>query len=305
MTRLLCSPSGIILIIAFSAFNFINFPPNPNICLQSLLPKYDQHTTRLNSTFNYISTQTKENALHSPVDNHVEPYKNGVIKNIAGIDCKWTEAGNVQVPAIKGVVMRMEYGIGVGGALTINYNPYLLLNDGSIYEYPEESPYDLDIQKSKKSEPAKWGTWKESGKNMVVSLPQKNGAMETSVWEKNWFWTKPATSGESITGTFKTISGTGNTALGGSTMITFGKRISFNHRGQFTMASFGGAHTSDDAGSVAAYSSKDEAGIYTLNGYSIELKFNNGKTYRKLFYFYPDSHRHFGLGASVYLPAEK
>jgi hypothetical protein len=49
-------------------------------------------------------------------------------------------------------------------------------------------------------------------------------------------------------------------------------------------------------------SKSDESGTYKLDGYAIELKYNNGKTERRFFYFYPDSKKHFGIGYSVYMP---
>lgn len=50
---------------------------------------------------------------------------------------------------------------------------------------------------------------------------------------------------------------------------------------------------------------KDGAGKYVLNGYSLELRYNNGQVQQKSFYFYPDSKETFGIGTSAYVPAGK
>src|SRR6185503_3393920 len=134
--------------------------------------------------------------------------------------------------AIKGVVINMEYGMGVGGMMIAEYRPYLLLQNGSIYKYPKAAPYDLDVAASRAAEPTKWGTWKQEGKTLVVTLPEK-GVMKTERWDKHWFWARPATANEKMKGGFKTIGGGGNTALGGNSMIVVASNITFNTKGQF------------------------------------------------------------------------
>jgi hypothetical protein len=202
---------------------------------------------------------------------------------------------------IKGVVINAESGIGVGGMVIIEYNPYLLLQNGSVYRYPIVAPYDLDVAASKKVEPTKWGTWKLEGKTMVVTLPQK-GVMKTERWDDDWFWAKAPTANEKIKGAYETISGGGNTAMGGTTMVFSSRNIKFNEKGQFTMQKAAGGSNADFDVSTSAYSNSNAAGTYKLSGYSIEMRYNNGQVVRKLFYFYPDSRTTFGIGNDAYVP---
>lgn len=205
---------------------------------------------------------------------------------------------------IKGVAIHLEYGTGVGGMMITEYRPYLMLKDGSVFKYPDCSPYDLDVATSRQTQPTRWGTWKLEGKTLVVTLPEKNG-METDRWEQHWFWTIPAKPGEKITGSFTTISGGGNTALGGSAMTFSSANLSFNQQGQFTYERTGGGSNSAAGTSVSAYSSQNKAGTYTLNEFGLELKFNNGQVKRSMFYFYPDSHTTFGVNDDAYVAAKK
>jgi hypothetical protein len=204
---------------------------------------------------------------------------------------------------IKGVVINMEYGIGVGGMVIPEYRPYLLLQNGSIYQYPKVAPYDLDVAASRTAEPTKWGTWKQEGKTLVVTLPEK-GVMKTERWDKNWFWARPTTANEKMKGEFKTIGGGGNTAMGGNAMIVVASNITFNDKGQFTFLKTAGGSNSEAGVSTSTYSNSNSAGTYTLNGYSIELRFNNGQVVRKLFYYYPDSKTTFGIGDDAYVPVD-
>ena len=202
---------------------------------------------------------------------------------------------------IEGVVIHEEYGYGVGGMVIIEYEPYLLLKDGSILRDPRVSPYDLDIATSKQKEPDKWGTWTLRGKSLVVQMPEK-GVMKTNEWkDKRWYWTKPAAKGEIINGSFIAMSGGGNTIAGGTTMIAVSSNIRFNSKSQFTHATSAGATSGGADVSAGIYSQTDKAGSYKLNGYSIELYYNNGKTAKTLFYFFPDGKDTFGMGGHTYI----
>lgn len=202
----------------------------------------------------------------------------------------------VDAAGLEGIVIHEEYTYGVGGILILEYRPYLLLKDGSIFKHPKTSPYDVNAKTSKQNEPDKWGTWKLLGKTLVVQLPERGG-LKTYEWkEKQWYWTKPAVKGEVINGSFLTMSGGGNTASGGSTMIAVSSNIRFNNKGQFTHATSAGA----TSGGGGAYSETDKAGTYKLNGYSIELHYNNGQIVKTLFYFFPDGKDNFGMGGRTY-----
>lgn len=202
---------------------------------------------------------------------------------------------------IKGIVINAETGVGVGGMVIVEYRPYLLLQNGSIYRYPTVAPYDLNVAASKTAEPNKWGTWKLEGKTLAVTLPEK-GVLKTERWTGDWFWAKAPAANEKIKGAYMTIGGGGNTAMGGNTMISYSSNIKFNDKGQFTMTKSGGGSNTDFDVNSSAYSKSNAAGTYSLNGYSIELRYNNGQVLRKLFYFYPDSRTTFGIGDDAYVP---
>lgn len=206
---------------------------------------------------------------------------------------------------VKGIAIHLEYISGVGGAIYPSYEPYLMLTDGSVYDGPSVSPYHFDVAKSKHLEPRKWGAWKAVGKTIVINWPAKERAQDKSdTWEDNWFWARPATNGEKIEGSFKTISGGGNTALGGNVIVMSASNISFNKQGQFTFAGTSGGSNNGDFGVASStYAHKDGAGTYVLNGYSLELRFNNGQVKKQAFYFYPDSKETMGIGTSAYVPA--
>jgi len=218
------------------------------------------------------------------------------------IETPVTAPGQGLKPAdIKGFVIHQETGIGVGGMVILVQRPYLLLKDGTCYKHCEVSPYDLDVARSRQTEPKQWGVWSIEGKKFTVRM---NDDDKPDVWESNWHWARPAEKNEKIKGSWYTIGGGGNTALGGGSMVVSSGNITFNDKGQFTRLSTGGGSYAGPTGSVTAYSNKEAAGVYTLDGYSLELRYNNGTVVRQSFYFYPDSKEVFGLGDRDYVPVK-
>ncbi len=194
---------------------------------------------------------------------------------------------------IQGVFMHLESNFGVGGFMTQDYEPYLFLKDGTVYKYPKVCPYDLDVATSRQVESKKWGHWQKAGN--AIKIQWNDG--KTSSWDQ-WHLGQRASTGEKITGSFKSISGGGDVAFGGSTTVASMKVITMNPQGQFHLASSGGGTSAH----VTAYSNKNQGGTYQLDKYMITLKFNNGQEERRFFYFYHDSKKHFGLGSGVYVP---
>jgi len=206
---------------------------------------------------------------------------------------------------IKGIVLHQEYGMGVGGMMIINYNPYVLLQDGTIYSDPYVCIYDLDVTKSREVEPKKWGTWKQEGATtLVVTM---NSDHKADKWEgkAHWFWASPAKKEEKLEGTWSTISGGGNTAFGGGSVVMSSNVLTFNNQGQFTTESTGGGSYSGGTGSVTAYSNKNAAGTYLFDGYSLELRYGNGTVVRKTFCSYDDTREVWVLNTRAYTPDDR
>jgi hypothetical protein len=211
----------------------------------------------------------------------------------------------VKASELKGIVLHQEYGVGVGGMMIIKYNPYVLFNDGTIYSDPYVCIYDLDVARSRELEPKKWGTWKQEGATtMIVTMTADR---KPDKWEgkAHWFWAQPATKGEKLDGTWSTISGGGNTAYGGGSIVMSSNMYTFNNQGQFTTESTGGGTYSGGTGTVTAYSNKNAAGTYLFDGYSLELQYGNGKVIRKTFCSYDDSREVWVLNSSAYTPDDK
>ena len=202
-----------------------------------------------------------------------------------------------QSVALEGIYVVQKTTVTPGGFYNVIPTAYLLFDDGSIYKNFLVSPDHLKINSSKLSEPDQWGTWKKIDNK--ISIRWNNG--KTKEWDK-WYVGKPAKDGELINGSFYTVSGGGNVAYGGT--ITYGsiKTITFKEQGQFTLLDI----TEGVNASQNLYRHQSKSGIYSLNGYSIELVYNDGKKEQRAFYFY-HGRDNFGIGGikNVFSPRKR
>ncbi|MGF1539456.1 MAG: hypothetical protein ACFCU5_03230 [Pleurocapsa sp.] len=206
-----------------------------------------------------------------------------------------TQVGGLQESEIQGIYLHLEYGYSNG--VTIEYNPYLLLKDGSIYKNLPASLTDLDVTRSKQTEAENWGTWQINGK--TLSIQWNNGEQDS--WNDNWFQAFPAEQGDSLNGNYKSLTLGGNTSLGGDIMTAAFNNISFSPDGRFSQEKGAGAFSD----SVATNSQDSTSGTYQLDNYTIEFRYQDGRVVRKMFYFYPHENgktdKTIGIGNSSFI----
>ena len=203
---------------------------------------------------------------------------------------------------------------------------YLLLKDGSVYADLPVPPDELDVLKSKQKEPAKWGKWRKTPAGYTVS------------WENAPFQDLPGSpvvpspaqqklNGRWGTGRFSGI--IGMSASSSQWGVTFGKNGRFRKDSRsLNTSSFGfgdnashfsSGHNDDESfaggfGQNFAISSSQKQknpngnreGDYSLNGYVLTLRFDNGKVKRLPFFFGDPSHKTIWFeGASMSLEENK
>jgi hypothetical protein len=197
-------------------------------------------------------------------------------------------------PQIDGIYIHLSYTLGYGGGVVMKYDPYLLLKDGTIYRNLLKPPKELDIEKSRQAEPKMWGRWQKSGNSIIVEW--HDGKRET--WDKHWHIARPARKAERLKGRFSSMTGGGNTAMGGTFSIAVFNDYAFSDDGRFTR---GGAVGATDTSLAAGGKTGESRGTYVIDDYTIELRLDNGKVERLVFYFYPDSDDVIGIGNKVFV----
>ncbi len=175
---------------------------------------------------------------------------------------------------VKGIYLRQATSFGAGGMMITTFQPYLLLNDGTFWKKMDVPPMELDVQQSRRNDPKSWGQWKMEGSKIAV--------MDRTKWTTPvMYLARPATAGTKLEGTYRAVSGGGNTSLGGDVMVMATTNITFSTDGSFESKSGSGATTSR----VSTSSSSTSRGTYSLDGYTIVLKYQDGRTVRKPFVY--------------------
>lgn len=190
-----------------------------------------------------------------------------------------TQPSSANVPPLEGVYMEQTTGFGVGGMMTFEFDAYAVFKDGTITSNINTLSGQQSARNSKD-----WGRWSRAGNGFAV---QWGNGKSSQLSGSTFYRTFPAQSGETLQGTYRSIGGGGNTALGGGVMTVDARSITFSPNGQFNTAQTQGG----SAPGVVASSSSKNSGTYRLDGHVIEMRYADGRVVRSGFYFFPNKGR--------------
>jgi hypothetical protein len=199
---------------------------------------------------------------------------------------------------------------------------FLLLKDGSAYKNLQVPPADLDVAASKQYESENWGVWQRSGGNITIQWNDSSDLATFSDGADYFF--DPAGSGERLNDTFSSVSGasSGNIGFGGVVITDYASFI-FSPDGHFDSTNYttagstntigelstssgyyadaegtvGGSSASNTIGDVSSGIATSvettnpnpapaTTGTYSLDGFTLELRYDDGRVERHFIYFY-------------------
>jgi hypothetical protein len=67
------------------------------------------------------------------------------------------------------VCFRFTTGFGVGGIMTIDFEPLIFLRDGTSYEISDTALEDVDLATERTAKPRSFGRWKRAGGGFVLT----------------------------------------------------------------------------------------------------------------------------------------
>lgn len=213
---------------------------------------------------------------------------------------KWVTPPGKGVPSanIAAILVDSKYN---GGS--VDETVYLLLKDGTVYADLPVPPDTLDIVRSRQKEPSKWGKWRKTAAGYKVSwdgapfqnLPGQKALPAPAQIKLNGRWGTGRSSNNIISGSYSlwgvTFTGGGRFKKdrrgGASSSIGFGDTATNTYSGYDDS----GSYVSATGPNVAVSSVKkknpngDREGDYSINGYVLTLRYDNGKTARLPFFF--------------------
>lgn len=189
---------------------------------------------------------------------------------------------------VEGVFFRGTSRFGIGGMIVLDYRPVILFKDGTSYEVGDAALEDVDLAAERAAKPQEFGRWSQSGD--AYSLTGTDGkAHSYELQGGSFFKAFPADRGGALSARYKRISGGGNTALGGETMIATSNQYAFTAGGQFRIEGGVGASISGDQSGVSTTLQSETGmaapGHYALDNHTLTLIYPDGRQERRFFAF--------------------
>lgn len=189
----------------------------------------------------------------------------------------------------EGVYFRAYTTFGVGGMVISDFEPLVFFQDGTYYEVEGEALEDVDLAASRREKPARWGRWSRTGDGFTL-IDAEGRPSEHALQGGSFFKAFPAEAGGNrLAATYTSVSGGGDSMLGGEMTIAAQTDLSFTNDGGYMRASSAGAIGSGDATGVgvSTYSRNPAAGAgrYRIERHTITLTEPDGTTRRQFFAF--------------------
>ncbi|MEO7717593.1 MAG: hypothetical protein ABIY70_15450 [Capsulimonas sp.] len=179
----------------------------------------------------------------------------------------------VKSSQMEGVFIYQTMEGGVGGYMYVAYEPLLALKDGTYYEDLDVPPADFNVAAARRLRPKAWGRWRRVG-GAYQTYSEKGG------WEKEHWIRSGAGTGLKLSGYYSHLGGGGDTAYGGSTVISYVNEFTFHSNGRFE----GGGSSGLSSPNITVGSErKSPGGTYQIDGYTITMRFNDGHVERRSF----------------------
>lgn len=210
------------------------------------------------------------------------------------------------VPAsqVAGIFHHLSVRPGMG--FSTSDETYLLLQDGTVHDGLPVPPDELDVSLSRRREPEKWGHWRRQGATVLAAWPDQPNHFAPLRGEM----AVPARPGERLSGRYGAGQTSGDFVTGGSYSVW---GVMFTPEGRFLKDGYGGSSSGslgatmsgfsadtmyDDEGSstsvvspgaVAGVSRKKpgghRGGTYSVSGYALTLRYDDGRVARLPFFF--------------------
>ncbi|RYZ82641.1 MAG: hypothetical protein EOP04_21645 [Proteobacteria bacterium] len=173
---------------------------------------------------------------------------------------------------IETVGMDIGFIVGVGGFLYSTTEPVLIFKDGSACRDMEFLVSNLSQDTHRSQNPEEWTSWRrEAGRIQLLSSDGE--------WENLGFTTEfaPLAKDTKLDRSYSSLSGGGNVATGGSTVIAIESSYTFSNGGRFIKGRFVGSSSEFDGVSTSVSSiAPNLQGSYTIDGYLITFQFDDG-----------------------------
>ena len=189
--------------------------------------------------------------------------------------------------AVEGVYFRSTTGFGVGGMMIVDFEPLIVLKDGTYYEIDDTALEDVDLAAERTAKPRRFGRWTRKGGGFVLTGADGKPA-DYALGDGSFFRAFPAAAGENMARSYRRLSGGGNSAMGGDVTVAIENRYDFRSDGRYGRGGSVGAvnsGASSGVGTAIGRRRAPEGGQYRLDRHTLTLTGADGRS-RRLFFAY-------------------
>lgn len=188
---------------------------------------------------------------------------------------------------VDGVYFKSYTSFGVGGMMIQDFEPVVLFKDGTYYEVEGPAIEDIDLAERRRAKPQYWGRWSRTAAGFSF-IDDKGKPSQEKLQDGRFYKAFSAeAAGNKLAAPYYRLSGGGNTAMGGSSMVVAQTDLTFLPNGSFSRKGFGGGSDSGQytGGSVVAYGKNASVGRYEIKNHTITMTQPDGSTKREFFAF--------------------
>ncbi|MBD2436993.1 hypothetical protein [Nostoc sp. FACHB-110] len=167
--------------------------------------------------------------------------------------------------------------IGIGGFVGLDVYPVVLFRNGDALTDVEGLSFPGGLVAHKQANPKDWTRWRKQGGKLQIA--QKDG------WEPLGFQTTypKLPNNFKLNGLFRSLSGTGNVALGGSDAIAVWKDYRFWPDGRVVRGQgAGGRVEGGDSSVVTSSVAPNQRGNYRVEGLTLYINYDDGSSERRI-----------------------
>jgi hypothetical protein len=174
---------------------------------------------------------------------------------------------------------------------------YILFKNGDVWRDPHLPPQDIDVAKAKTADAKNWGYWKRSGDTISLCMPD---GPQNRCEPAQMIPYDAAPRDQHVEGGWhSTLSYSSNTASSNTAMGVATSTLTLHASGRFEREGFAGASFQNQAGTTAggtfANVSPTTTGRYRIDGYGLELDYDDGRVERDLFYWAGGPDNRYGM----------
>jgi hypothetical protein len=167
--------------------------------------------------------------------------------------------------------------MGIGGFLTQDIYPVVLFRNGEALTDVKGLTYSGGLDAYRRAHPEDWTQWQRSGGR--VQLKTSKG------WKALPFPTtyQSLPSQFRLNGTYRSLSGTGNVAVGGSASVAAWRAYTFSSDGRIMRGNGAGSSASSGGSSVVTSSvAPNQRGRYEIDGLVLRINYDDGSTENRI-----------------------